>query len=143
MGRPFRVECGNDPHVADNPKRKRSRIDTLIDALVWLSNINRRHLSNAQRTTLAKKLLAEESKRAKARMRVSKGQGIKVAPTGATLKDKGKATAKVAKAVGTSARSAERATTIDKIAGTVENRGGCGEDQARRSARWRLKCMRF
>jgi hypothetical protein len=74
-------------------------------------NIHRRHLTATQRAQLAAELLAEEEKRTKARESERK-KGL----ASGDASPKGKSAAKVAKAVGVSQASVERAAKIKKSA---------------------------
>jgi len=90
-------------------------------------NIHRRHLSTTQRVTLAKKLLEAEEIRAAKRRASKPGRKVSLPPMGGNEKRSANtAAAKVAKAVGVSARSVERAKAIDKkavpeVVGAVES----------------------
>lgn len=80
---------------------------------VWAVNALRRHLTPSQRAVAALKLLAFHQQAAKARQRLSKGRGKKVAQPCATLK--GKATDIAARMAGISGRLVEMAKKVEEV----------------------------
>lgn len=111
------ISAGVKPRIVDLPKGA----DPVL--FVIAQNLERRHLATHQKMKLTKRLIPHEQKLAKDRALAgqsfggSKRQGGTPPPRGGKVPfDKGTAAAKVAKAVGVSARQVERSIAIDKKA---------------------------